>query len=301
LNSRRYHQTCVSLLRIGALFLCTASALTAAGENGLPYIRNFSPKDYAGGTQNFAVVQDDSGIMYFGNNDGVLVFDGVSWRCIQTPRRSIVRSLGIYNNRIFVGGQGELGYLSPDSRGRLTYISLLEKIPASDRTFKEVYETEILNEVVYFRTHQAIFRWADDKMTVWKPMAEFGKAKAANGALFVLDRGVGLMRLVEDALEPLPGCEFFARTGVRDILSFTDSTILIGTFSDGLFLFDGGRLQPFTTEATGFVEAGFYRGLNLSQGLIALGTLRGLAVIDKTGKLRRTITKKHGLANQESG
>ena len=47
-------------------------------EAGLPYIQNFSPEDFLGSTQSWAILRDQRGIMYFGNY-GVLEYDGVSW------------------------------------------------------------------------------------------------------------------------------------------------------------------------------------------------------------------------------
>ncbi|RMD93577.1 MAG: hypothetical protein D6813_03900, partial [Calditrichaeota bacterium] len=62
-------------------------------ETGLPYTQNFSPKEYGAHSQNFAIVQDVRGMMYFGNVYGVLEYDGVSWRLIPMPNQSVVRSL----------------------------------------------------------------------------------------------------------------------------------------------------------------------------------------------------------------
>ena len=60
-------------------------------ENGLPYIQNFSPTDYNAEIQNFSIVQDKRGLIYFGNNKGVLVYDGVSWRLIPTANKTLAR------------------------------------------------------------------------------------------------------------------------------------------------------------------------------------------------------------------
>ena len=73
-------------------------------EIGIPYIANFTEKNHNGGTQNWEVVQSTNGIIYIGNNLGILEYDGVSWRIIKTP--STVRSLAIDSNgKIFFGAQ----------------------------------------------------------------------------------------------------------------------------------------------------------------------------------------------------
>ena len=57
-------------------------------------IRNFTPEENGGSEQNWSIIQDDRGVMYFGNNDkGILEYDGKTWRQIPIPNNSIVRSL----------------------------------------------------------------------------------------------------------------------------------------------------------------------------------------------------------------
>ena len=63
-------------------------------EIGLPYIQNYKAKTYGASTQNWAGLQVENGLVYFGNSEGVLEYDGVSWRLIQLPNKGIVRSLG---------------------------------------------------------------------------------------------------------------------------------------------------------------------------------------------------------------
>ena len=109
-------------------------------ENGLPYIQNFSPKDYNAEIQNFSIVQDKRGLMYFGNNKGVLVYDGVSWRLIPTANKTLARSLCVVNDTVYAGAEGDFGYLIPDSTGELKFVSLLKYIPEQYRDFHDVYE-----------------------------------------------------------------------------------------------------------------------------------------------------------------
>lgn len=55
------------------------------------------------GPDNWAVVQSKEGVMYFGNKNGVLEYDGVSWRLILLPSQGVVRSLAIdHHNKIYV-------------------------------------------------------------------------------------------------------------------------------------------------------------------------------------------------------
>src|SRR5690348_18757 len=97
---------------------------------GLPQIINFYNNIYQGGTQTWDIRQDSAGRMYFANNEGLLTYDGVYWRIYPQPNRTILRSIAIDLNRIYAGGQDEIGYYTPNSQGTLEYTSLKKLIPA---------------------------------------------------------------------------------------------------------------------------------------------------------------------------
>ncbi|MGH7602060.1 MAG: hypothetical protein ACREOI_37325, partial [bacterium] len=49
-----------------------SSTPSAPNETGLPFIRNYGPKEYGAHAQNWTILQDERGVMYFGNGIGVL-------------------------------------------------------------------------------------------------------------------------------------------------------------------------------------------------------------------------------------
>jgi hypothetical protein len=57
-------------------------------EAGRPFITNYTPKQYGAHPQNYAIVQDQYGVMYFANGNGVLEHDGATWRLISLPTNS---------------------------------------------------------------------------------------------------------------------------------------------------------------------------------------------------------------------
>ncbi|HEY4874158.1 MAG TPA: hypothetical protein VIH86_01170 [Puia sp.] len=63
---------------------CCFFASTALSQNnmesGYQLINNYSPKEYGGVQNNLAILQNEKGIMYFGNGGGLLGFDGAKWR-----------------------------------------------------------------------------------------------------------------------------------------------------------------------------------------------------------------------------
>ena len=57
-------------------------------EKGLPFITNYSPKTYKAYPQNWSIVEDDRGVMYFGNQNLILEYDGVKWNKIKLHNSS---------------------------------------------------------------------------------------------------------------------------------------------------------------------------------------------------------------------
>jgi signal transduction histidine kinase/DNA-binding response OmpR family regulator len=268
-------------------------------ETGLPYIQNFSPKEYNGGTQNFSIVQDRRGILYVGNNWGVLVYDAVSWSLITTPNRNAVRSLCRVGDRIYVGGVGELGYLESDSLGQYRYVSLLSILPADHRNFKDVYDILAFDGDVYFRTRYTLFRLSDDSMHIWESKEELGTAFTVNGDFFMGQRKAGLGRFVRDSLRVIEGGEIFAELNVTAMLPFNDSEILISTLNNGLFLYDGSRIRKKQTSADELLYQNQIRdGRYLSGGLYVFGTSRGAVFMDASGAICQVVNKSTGLLDE---
>lgn len=264
-------------------------------EAGVPYLQNFSPKEYQDTPQNWCIAQDDNGLMYFGNY-GVLVYDGVSWDRIDV-NETAVRSLAVGHGRIYVGAQSELGYLAPGEAGRLRYFSLRDSIPEPYRDFQDVWRTLVIGEAVYFQTFNYLFRYAGGKMKVWQPQDRYHLAFAVHDTLFMRVPGLGLMKLVSDSLRRVAGGERFADISILTMLPFDDTRILIGTLTQGLFLYEGAGITPFATAADVFLrERQLYHGAVLPGGLFALGTLRGgVVIIDRHGNRCQILNKASGL------
>jgi ligand-binding sensor domain-containing protein len=75
--------------------------------------------------QNFAITQDAQGIVYVGNTNGVLEFDGERWALTPLDNREIVRALAVdQDDRVLVGGYNALGYLKRDAQGSAHFVDL---------------------------------------------------------------------------------------------------------------------------------------------------------------------------------
>lgn len=262
-------------------------------ERGLPFpSEHFAPPDYQQYPQNWAVTQDHRGLIYVANNDGILEYDGDSWRLIPTTTNTFVRSIAASEEgTIYAGTVGDFGYLKPDSIGVLRYASLYEHVPPLHESFSDVWGTHATSDGVYFQANERLFRWDGSNMRVWTSDEGFHTSFVVRDELYVRDFQRGLLKMVGDSLQQMPAGERFMDTPVHLMVPFPDGQILIGTSKDGLYLYDGQRLTPFSTEAQPFLEEyELYHGCLLSGGHVALATIGGgVLIIDREGRLVRVL------------
>ena len=268
-------------------------------EAGGLLIRHYPPEVYEGGGQNWALLQDARGVIYVGSTSALLEYDGVTWRRIQTPTKTTIRSLASdASGRIYVGAVGDLGYIEPDEHGETRFVSLLDKVPADVRVFEDVWRTFAAPEGIYFQTQIGLFRWADGVMKVWKPTGRiFNRAQFANDTLYIGQAGGVLMKLENDVLEPVPGAEPMGTEAYPIIIPYDETRLLMGTRAGGLFLYDGATMHPFATDADAVITTkNLYRAFNLPNGSIALATTAaGVIILDRQGRLLEHVDQSDGL------
>ena len=267
-------------------------------EEGRPFVRGYAPADVGGNGQIWSIVQDSRGVIYAGGNSGVVEFDGATWRRIKVGVSRTARGLAIDKaGRIYVGAVGTFGYLAPDGHGDLQFVSLVDRLPAAERIFNDVWRVVVTDDGVVFQTEQAIFRWARETMTVLKPTSRFNRASGLDGHLYVTLPESGLNVLEGATFRALPGTERLAREPFPIVLRYDDRRLLVGTRTTGLFLYDGATLVPFRTSIDAVLTGSqLYRGTALADGTFALTTTAGgLFIIDREGQPVIRVNRANGL------
>jgi signal transduction histidine kinase/CheY-like chemotaxis protein len=267
-------------------------------EAGRPFVRVYRPYDVGGASQVWNIVQDKRGILYFGVGEAVLEFDGSTWRRIRLEAGGVGRSLDIdANGRIYVGSSADLGYLAADAHGEMRFVSLLNRLPKGSPPVTDIWRLFATDDGVLFQTDHAIYRWANDQMTVILPTTRFARSAYANKHLYVVTPESGLNVLEGTTLRPLPGTSALRDEPFPLVFRYDDRRLLIGTRRNGLFLYDGASLVPFKTELDDYLKsAQVYRGTELPDGTFVLTTItNGVAFIDRTGRRLMQLGAADGL------
>ncbi|MCP5107816.1 MAG: hypothetical protein GY950_30795, partial [bacterium] len=182
---------------------------------GFKYQQNYTALTYGASNQNWAVLQDPRGILYFANQAGVLEYDGTSWEFIEIPNhtaRSMDRDADDADGTIYVGGINEIGYLQPDGTGKLKYVSLLPHLEKEHHNFAEVYQTYCDHGTTWFRSYKKLFRWRDGKFKVWDTSGtktDFKIIFSWKGKCFVQRKSIGIVEVIGDSFQKLPGNKIF--------------------------------------------------------------------------------------------
>jgi len=281
------------------------SAAAQTAQAGLPIIHNYSTKDYNAGPQVWSVLEDKRGMIYVASSSGaILEFDGVTWRKIY-HQSTTVRSLGMDDSgKVFAGLEADFGYLAPDAAGSLQYVSLLDKVPAADRDFTDVWQTLPTPQGVFFRSYQGLFRWDGNRMKVWTAGAgqRFQALSMVSGHIYTDQNGIGLEEIVGDDLRPLPGGDAYKNSVKLFLHPFNNGQILVSARNELLKLYDGQKSTPFKTGADDyFKKHAIYTSTVLNDGAICLTTLDGGAVIlEHDGRLRQVLDQGAGLLSSST-
>jgi ligand-binding sensor domain-containing protein/DNA-binding CsgD family transcriptional regulator len=277
--------------------------LTSFGQNtiGLPDVINYSKQSYAAGLQNWDIKQDKNGIVYIANNEGLLSFDGRYWTLYPLPNRTNVRSVEIgSDNKIYVGGQDELGYFAPAENGRLIYHPLNGFIPAKDQSFGDVWDIVAYKKDVFFRTSTKIFKFSNQSVATFRAVSEWSYMGVCNDRLFAHDFVTGLLQFENNVMTTLPltGSPL-PNDPVTGILPGGKDSILITTLKNGIFHFTNNTLSKLASPNNGlFQSERIYSTTPINKEWMALATNNsGVYIIDLKGNIIQSFSKNEGLQN----
>ena len=266
-------------------------------------LTNYNQKDYGRGqeAQNWSVVQSNSGLMYFGNANGVLEYDGKSWRFIAVKTGTYVTSLDCdQKGNIYVGAQNDFGILAPDKTAKLVYKSLADSTDKKNFSFSTVWKTFVIGSKVFFQSEEMLFVYDNGKLEKIKPETSFHLSFKVNNQLWIKQRKKGLMKYDSGKLIPIKNGGYFKDIGICGItiLQNNPSELLITTFDQGFYLYNSntGETKTITlSDSKQFSSVNLYGSLKLNDGYTAINsTNKGLFIINPQGKIE-------GMVNEESG
>jgi len=267
-------------------------------EAGLPHVQNYSTDDYNFGPQNWSSLEGNDGLIYVGNANGLLEFDGNTWKSISLPNKSKINALTKSKKGIvFVAGYEEFGYLKKDLKGNTKYHSLSIKLDEEYSKFGNIWSIVAIDDVVIFACYDFLFRWDGKEFRVWRPKHRFQDVFVVHEKVYTVDYDQGVLELKDDNLTVIPNGDYFNNLKGRIAIMqpYQKDKILFGLPFEGLFIYDGKNVRPMEDKIQKiFQENEIYSGTKLSNNQYAIATYNaGVFIIDV---FESRIIKRYGKA-----
>lgn len=270
---------------------------THAQENS--FITNFPPVVYQASPAVYNIVIDHSGIMYFGTNKGVTIFDGARWETISISNFSEVRTLEIGpDSIIYVGANNNFGYLKIDAEFGYKYISISDAYLDKSINYNDIWQIVFLNDNIYFQSYAGIFTY-DKKQVSFLELKEVF-IHAIEDELYASNYYTGEFGIIEDGIiDPVPDFPKIKDDFIFQVFDYHDTHKLLVTSESGLYLFNPktGKTSLFKTPLRNeFKQYSFYDGLKLDNNHYAMGTFNGgIFFMKRNGEVINVFNKENGL------
>jgi len=277
------------------------------GQNGsLPLIRYFGQEDYNAHPQNYCAIQDHRGMLYIGNNDGLLEFDGWNWQLVKTVNKSGVRCLAVDSSGIiFCGAIDEFGYISYEKNGSPVFESLTHLLPDSARNTGIIWKVFANKEYIYFLGSEHVYIYDYKKIHILDidMMPSYGFMMNQTLCLFT-ENGISWLD-EENQLVDSEGTDWLYENNILVPLELDRKLILIGDVSGMVACFEKKipfkKFYPLKIDHSSMefiAEMIPYTAAQLNDGRIAIGSLAdGLLLADDKGKYLGKLNLNNALAD----
>ncbi|MEO7265409.1 MAG: triple tyrosine motif-containing protein, partial [Ferruginibacter sp.] len=287
-------------IKLSLFFIISWFSCQAQNTIGLPDIVNYYKQNYKAGAQNRQIRQDKNGVLYFANSEGLLRFDGINWKTYPLPNASIVRSIEFGpDNKLYAGGQDEMGYFSPAVNGELQFHSLKSLIPIEERSFTDVWDIYFYHDLIFFQTSNKIFQVSGNNCSVYKS-THWRFIGLCNNRLIAQDSDKGLLIYQNGLWEPfLKSSELPQDYFVTSLTSISKDSALLTTLKNGVYILTADKISKLrSTFLEGIAHTNISGSVVVNEQHIALITnLSGCLVIDKEGNPVQSFGRKEGLQN----
>lgn len=271
--------------------------LTAQSDFAAPLIKNFSKQVYQGGTQTWDIAEDSLGILYFANNDGLLRYDGRRFNRFSLPKKTILRSVLYDQNseRIYVGGQGEMGYFAYDTKGHLQYSPLENLLSDGQKGFEDIWNIERYQNYVFFQTGRQIFVYNGNTITTLKPTDNLiENLYKIDQKLLLTDASGSIYEFNGNSFKPILTASGLDISG---ILPFNQQKFLISTYKNGLFFLENNILIKANINDEVYKRDRIYKLIKHGNGFVLATNRSGIYLLDSNAHLINQTNFQNGLQN----
>ncbi|WP_053185457.1 triple tyrosine motif-containing protein [Sunxiuqinia dokdonensis] len=270
------------------------------GQPTVNNVRNFQKETYQAAKQNWAVDRCHNGFMYFANHNGLLEFDGINWKLYPLPNETVLRSvLAASDSLIYTSGYRELGYWEADNTGELHYHSLNKLAEQYFSDNEEFWNIALLDDAVYFHSFNSVLMYHNERITPIELPGFTNTMHRVGNDILLAVRNQGIFRIENGKAVPHIQSPLFENIMIRFILPYQEDQLMIGTNSNGIFIWDGSSITQWNRDWHQYFRKNeVNRGYMDGQGHFIIGTIMdGVLIFDERGNPINNYNTANGLQN----
>ncbi len=260
-------------------------------QKGLPALVNISSKEYNADPKNYDLIQDNRGIIFIANQNGILSFDGTYWNLTELPNKVVPNTLDITSdNQIIVAGNNIIGILKANKRGEPYFHTLKTGGWGNAR---KIY---VLGKNAYISTDSSLFYFENQQIKE----CSLGQPVTWNkNQTLIVHHKWGLGAVNNNIFQPILPTQNISNKNLVSLVKIEDNHYLICS-SERIWNFKNGLVLPFPNKSENIYKSGIITDLRRSKnGYLIISTLRsGVLVLTADGNLQYWLNRNAGLESE---
>ncbi|MFA8437173.1 MAG: LuxR C-terminal-related transcriptional regulator [Marinifilaceae bacterium] len=253
-----------------------------------PHVINFNKEQYGGYSKNWSVSHSRQGMIYIGNDEGLLEYDGINWVMYPLPNGTKVRAVLVGNDqRIYTGSYEEFGYWEKGDFGQLHYTSLSDSLMDFKLHNEEIWKiVEGEAGKIYFQSFSVVFCWDGKKVQHFQPSKSILFLLKARKKFVAQETRDNLLEFTGSQFVEISGSSLQKKAFTRVFLPYGENGFLLGSIKKGLTIWDHSGFRIWDCPAQDSL-----RGKEINRGVwdghnYYIGTIQdGVYVINPKGEV----------------
>jgi class 3 adenylate cyclase/ligand-binding sensor domain-containing protein/HD superfamily phosphodiesterase len=260
---------------------------------GIPYIQTIHLKKYGIDNKNISIIQDNNGILFIGNSNGILEYNGNYWELIETKG---LPYLTRKNNKIYAGAYNVFGEL----RYKQKKPAIQKAEPDAHHFPDSIGSTKALfsgENSIFLATQNRLYSIKDNTLDTLSVPPDTKFFPLSDTLIYAYNNKNGLLRLMNSPLKLKKKHEpSFFPGKIENLVEYGDSILMSFQYSKGLGILKGNQYFDFPTSADSIFKLSKITDITIHNKEIIAGTQsNGLILLSNDGKKHNHLTEQHGI------